>query len=65
MKKHTYKERFVRYIHRTYLNKLYAILMLMTGGVAAVVSGGDVTFLVIMSFIAVPLFFARKNWIES
>ena len=48
---------------KTLRNKLYAMALISTGIVAAIVAEGDITALVFFSFIAVPLFFAKENWV--
>lgn len=55
--------RFARYIRKTLMNKLYAIAMLAIGVFATIMLEGDATFLVLMMFFAVPMFFSKKNWI--
>lgn len=46
----------------TLKNKFYALVLILVGIVATIVSG-DATALVFLSAIAVPMFFAKKNWI--
>lgn len=46
----------------TLKNKLCAIGLLTCGSIPALIID-DATALVFMGMIAVPLFFARKNWI--
>ena len=55
--------RFARYLDRTFKNKIYAIIMTMLGVIAFKVDSSDATFLVFTLMIAIPLFFARKNWV--
>ncbi len=45
---------------KTLKNKLYAILLLMAGYVPVLIDG-DGTALVVLAFIAIPLFFAKEN----
>lgn len=47
----------------TLKNKLYAVVLLAAGIVTTIVSDGDATALVLIGGIAVPLFFAKENWI--
>lgn len=58
---HTRK--FERYIRRTLKNKLYATILFGIGVLSAI-PDGDITFLALISFIAIPLFFAKVNWID-
>lgn len=44
-------------------NKIYSIL-LITIGAFPIMIDGDATFLVFALFLAIPLLFAKKNWIE-
>lgn len=53
--------KFERYIRRTLKNKLCAIALLGIG-VLSTIPDGDATFLVLISFIAIPLFFTKENW---
>lgn len=46
----------------TLRNKLCAIVLLACGGVPTLVAN-DATALVIFGAIAVPLFFAKENWV--
>jgi hypothetical protein len=55
--------RFIRYFRRTLKQKLYAVAMVAAGIVSVPVSDGDITFLVLMSCLAVPMFISRENWI--
>lgn len=47
---------------KTLKNKVFAILMLILGYMPVIIID-DCTALVIISLFAVPLFFARENWI--
>lgn len=53
---------FIKYIHRTWKNKLIAV-GLVCAGMAGVVLESDATALVLMLLLAVPMFFSSKNWI--
>lgn len=55
------RERFFRYIHTTWKNKLLAIAMVCAGTLGVVVEK-DGTALVFMMMIAVPMFFSRRDW---
>lgn len=61
-KKDEYGRKFVRYIRRTAKNKVVATLLLSCG-IFSRMATDDATFLVVISIIAIPLFFARKNHI--
>lgn len=51
------------YFRRTMLNKIAAVAMILCGLVTAKVLG-DVTFLLFISMVAIPLFISRKNWMR-
>ena len=53
---------FIKYIRRTWKNKLIAV-GLVCAGMAGVVLEGDATALVLMMLLAMPMFFSSKNWI--
>lgn len=55
------KERFFKYISKTWKNKLIAMAMICTGMLGVMVEK-DATALVFMMFIAVPMFFSRRDW---
>ena len=55
--------RFIRYMRRTWLNKLVAVTMSLLGLLSVIVSEGDATFLIFISLITVPMFFARESWL--
>lgn len=57
------KMRRVRYWRETIRNKAYAIAMLAIGFVPVIIDN-DATFLIIAGFIAIPMFFAKENWID-
>lgn len=44
-------------------NKIYATVLLGIG-VAVMLSSNDATVLVVISMIAVPMFFSKKEWID-
>lgn len=48
---------------KTLKNKLYATALILTGVGALIVSEGDATVLVLLSFIGVPMFFSKEPWI--
>ena len=52
--------RFIRYLRRTYQNKVIALAMIGVGAVPVVLDG-DGTALVFMLMLAIPVFFADKN----
>ena len=47
---------------KTLKNKIYAIALLICGCIPIFIDG-DVTMLIFFGCIAIPLFFAKKNWI--
>lgn len=47
---------------KTLKNKLYAVVLLICGYLSALIVK-DATALVFLALIAVPLFFAKENWI--
>mgnify|MGYP006898653564 CR=1 FL=1 len=55
-------ESFIKYIRRTWKNKLIAMALVCIG-MAGVVLESDATALVLMLLLAVPMFFSRKNWV--
>lgn len=55
-------KKFARYMYETRVNKFYS-LVLMGLGASLIFLDGDATFFVFSLFIAVPMFFARKQWI--
>lgn len=59
------KKRFVimQHLRETLRNKLYALSMIGIGYVSTRWAD-DATFLLLMSMFAVPLLFAKENWIE-
>lgn len=61
MMKDLYLRKAVRYIKRTLKNKLCAIILLTCGALTITVTN-DATGLVFVSIIAIPLFFAKENW---
>ena len=46
----------------TLKNKVYAAILLALGALSVTIDG-DATGLVFLSFIAIPLFFAKRNWV--
>ena len=57
-----YLEKVVRYIHRTYKNKLVALALFIIGMLSMTVDNDGTAFIFTL-FLAIPLFFARTNWI--
>lgn len=43
-------------------NKIYSIIMLVTGGVFTALTK-DATVLILLSMFAIPMFFSKKEWI--
>ena len=56
-------KRFVLHMFETFWNKVIALAMIFIGMIPMFVDK-DATAVVFISFIAVPMFFARTNWIE-
>lgn len=56
-------KKFVLYMIETFWNKVIALAMIFIGMLPVFIDK-DATALVFISFIAVPMFFARTNWIE-
>lgn len=44
-------------------NKIYGIGLILIGVLSAILMEGDITALIILSLIGIPLLFARENWI--
>lgn len=63
-KKEKDARRFRRYIRRTWKNKVWSVIWLMTG-ILSVLPEGDATWLVFTIFPSTYLFFARKNVFEE
>ena len=61
-KTNEHMNRFKKYIRRTYKNKLCALALIILGLIFTSVSN-DITVLVFLSILGVPLFFAKKNYI--
>lgn len=61
-KKSEYGQKFTRYIRRTAKNKIIAMLLIACG-VLSRIGTEDATVLVVTLIFAIPLFFARKNYI--
>ena len=55
--------RFVKHMQKTWEQKLYAIGLITIGALSAVLSDGDATMLILTSIFAVPMFFAKSNWL--
>ena len=53
--------KFAGYMRKTWKNKISAIVLLL-GGMIPVLIDGDGTALLFFSCIAIPMFFAKKNW---
>lgn len=47
---------------KTLKNKIYAVVLLICGYLPVIIDK-DATALVFFAFIAIPLFFAKENWI--
>lgn len=48
--------------NNTFKNKIYALLLVILGDVSVLLLK-DITFLIIMLIIAIPIFFSKENWI--
>lgn len=57
-----YIRKFVRYMYRTYKNKLCALALVLIGWLSTLIDNEGTAF-VLCLMIAVPLFFTRNNWI--
>lgn len=53
-------KKFVRYIRRTYKNKICAIAVI-SGGILSTAILNDATFLVFTLMIGIPMFFTKRN----
>ena len=63
MYKRTMK-RFVRHMLNTWKQKLYAVAMIAIGVVCTMLTGGDATFLAVMTLFAVPMFLSKRtDWL--
>lgn len=49
--------------HKTFKNKCYAIGLILLGLITSLLLEGDITVLIFVSMIAIPLFFSKDNWI--
>lgn len=47
----------------TLKNKVYAIILMVLGFIPVIIEQ-DATALIFLSVFAIPLFFARRNWIN-
>lgn len=56
------RHRFIQYIRNTYVNKIIATILFICGYATTLLDNDATAFLLIM-LIAVPLFFAKDNWI--
>ena len=54
-------KRFVLYMFETFWNKVVALAMILCGMVPMIIDK-DATALIVIGFIAVPMFFARTDW---
>lgn len=52
---------FVKYILKTYKNKLAALVMIAAGILVAALTD-DATFLVFVMTFGIPLFISKENW---
>lgn len=55
-----YALRFIRYLRRTYQNKVVAMAMIGVGILSTLIEG-DATALVFILMLAIPVFFMDKN----
>ncbi len=49
--------------HKLFKNKIYAILFEVLGLISVPLGDGDITALIFLQIFAIPLFFAKENWI--
>lgn len=62
MIKREYKvNNFARYMRRTFKNKVCALALLIAGMVPVWIDG-DGTALIFFGCLAIPMFFAKENW---
>lgn len=47
---------------KTWKNKLYALVLLASGYLGVLIEN-DATALVFLAMLAIPLFFAKENWV--
>lgn len=57
------RNKIKNYFRRTMMNKICAVVLILTGLVTVKVLG-DATMLLFISMVAIPLFFSRKNWMR-
>ena len=48
---------------KLFKNKLFSIIMTIIGLITIKIGDGDITAFIFTEFIAIPLFFAKENWI--
>ena len=53
--------KFANYMRKTWKNKIVAIVMILAG-LLPVWIDGDATALLLFGCIAIPMFFAKENW---
>lgn len=63
MKKVKYMSKMRRHFNKTFENKLIATILFVIAVFTVILSRGDFTTFVFLNLIAVPLFFAKNNWI--
>ena len=59
---HKHMSNFIKYMKETIFNKIIAIIILVVASVPVWLDR-DITALVLISIFAIPLFFAKNNWI--
>lgn len=62
-KKNKFRTWFVRYIIRTYKNKLASLMMIALGVCGLLVFPDDGTFFAFILLFAIPLFLSGRNWV--
>ena len=56
------RRRFIRYIRRTFANKVCAVSLIAAGSLPAILDG-DATALVFALMIGIPMFFSHEQWV--
>lgn len=62
-RRETAMSRVTSYLHETWQNKITAIILVAFGMIGLMVDT-DATFLALILFIAIPMFFSNRNWFD-
>ena len=57
-----FNRKLVKYFKETYKNKLVALVLLTLGWLSIKIEN-DITAFVFIASVAIPAFFAKKNWV--